>query len=285
MIKLCAFSDEASPTLQGQIKALTRNGIYYTELRGVDGTGVANITLEDAERIKKELDKSGIKVWSLGSPYGKVSINDGFSKDALFAQLRHLCELCGIFECDKIRIFSFYDASDKKEKVFELLKKSVKIAAEYGVTLYHENEKDIYGEKSEQVLEIKENVPGMKFIYDPANFLQAHQTAEHTLDALFGITSYFHIKDVISATQQLVPAGHGDGHISDILKMIDFDTTLTVEPHLAVFEGYARIDGREMKNKYTYKSNDDAFDAAVAALKKLLTDNGYEYENGGYEKR
>ena len=63
MIKLCAFSDEASPTLQGQIKALTRNGIYYTELRGVDGTGVANITLEDAERIKKELDKSGIKVW------------------------------------------------------------------------------------------------------------------------------------------------------------------------------------------------------------------------------
>lgn len=285
MIKLCAFSDEASPALQGQIKALKRNEIYYTELRGVDGVNVADLRAEDAERIKKELDDNGIKVWSLGSPYGKVPLSDGFSEDVLFAQLRHLCELCGIFECDKIRVFSFYNAADKKEKVFDLLQRSVQIAAGYGVILYHENEKDIYGEKFEQVLELKEKVSGLKFVYDPANFLQAGQNASQTLNALFGIISYFHIKDVISKTQQLVPAGHGDGHISDILKLIDFDTTLTIEPHLAVFDGYAQIDGREMKNKYTYKNNDEAFDAAVTSLKKLLTDNGYEYENGGYLKQ
>ena len=285
MIKLCAFSDEASPSLSGQINALERNGINYTELRGVDGVNVADLTLLQAKEIRKTLSENGISVWSLGSPYGKVSIADGFSEEALFSQLRHLCELCGIFECDKIRVFSFYNASDKKEKVFDLLNRSVKIAKEYGVYLYHENEKDIYGEKSEQVLKLKDNVTGLRFVYDPANFLQAGQSAEQTLDALFGITSYFHIKDVISETQQLVPAGHGDAHISDIIKMIDFDTTFTVEPHLAVFEGYAQIDGREMKNKYTYKNNDEAFDAAVSALKKLLYENGYEYKNGGYVKQ
>ena len=57
-----------------------------------------------------------------------------------------------------------------------------------------------------------------------------------------------------------------------------------MEPHLAVFEGYAQIDGREMKNKYAYKTNGEAFDAAVSALKKLLYENGYEYKNGGYTK-
>ena len=281
MIRLCAFSDEAASSLEGQINALKRNGIFLIELRGIDGVSVANFTDENAKRIKKELDDNGIKVWSLGSPYGKVPLSDGFSEDALFSQLRHLCVLCGIFECDKIRVFSFYNAADKKEKVFELLKKSVDIASGYGVKLYHENEKDIYGEKSEQVLEIYGNVPGIKLVYDPANF----QSAGVTLDKLFGITSYFHIKDVISETQQLVPAGHGDGHISDIIKMIDFDTTITVEPHLAVFEGYDQIDGREMKNKYTYNKNDEAFDAAVAAVKLLLVQNGYIYKNGGYVKK
>lgn len=285
MIKLCAFSDEASPSLDGQIKALKKNKIYYTELRGVDGVNVSSLTNEKAQEINAILKANGIKVWSLGSPYGKVSLSDGFDENALFSQLRHLCELCGVFDCDKIRVFSFYNAQDKKEKVFGLLNRSVRIAREYKVKLYHENEKDIYGEKCEQVLELKENVKGLKFVYDPANFLQAGQSADETINALFGITSYFHIKDVIADTQQLVPAGHGDGHISDLINKIDFDTTLTIEPHLAVFDGYAAIDGREMKNKYSYKSNTEAFDAAVSALKELLSVNGYEYKNGGYVKK
>ena len=57
MIKLCAFSDEASASLDGQIKALKRNGINYTELRSVDGVNVASITEESAKKIKKELEK------------------------------------------------------------------------------------------------------------------------------------------------------------------------------------------------------------------------------------
>ena len=282
MIKLCAFSDEASPSLDGQIKALLRNEIYYTELRGVDGVNVADLTDEKAVEIQKKLIENGISVWSLGSPYGKVSLSDNFSKEKLFYQLDRLCSLCKIFKCDKIRVFSFYNAYDKKEKVFDLLKKSVEIAGKYGVELYHENEKEIYGEKAEQVLELKDNVPGLKFVYDPANFLQAEQKADETIEKIYPIASYFHIKDLISATGELVPAGHGDGKIAEILKKIDFDTTLTVEPHLAVFSGYEKIDGREMKNKYKYKSNDEAFDTAVSALKKLLTDTGYKYENGGY---
>lgn len=74
---------------------------------------------------------------------------------------------------------------------------------------------------------------------------------------------------------ELVPAGDGDGDISRILDGIDADITLTVEPHLAVFSGYSDIDRHEMKNKYMFKSQDEAFDTAVGALKRLLYKCGF----------
>ena len=39
-----------------------------------------------------------------------------------------------------------------------------------------------------------------------------------------------------------------------------------------------------MKNKFQFKSNEEAFDAAVSALKKLLLKAGYREEDGGFKK-
>ena len=46
--KLCAFADEADSQLDGQIRALTENGISYIELRGLD-SGPA-VALSDREK-------------------------------------------------------------------------------------------------------------------------------------------------------------------------------------------------------------------------------------------
>jgi hypothetical protein len=102
------------------------------------------------------------------------------------------------------------------------------------------------------------------------------------MGALHGLTDYFHIKDVISATGELVPAGYGDGRIGELVARITDDKVLTLEPHLAVFEGYSEIDGSEMKNKFCYATNDEAFDAAVSALKKVLAEQGYVEKDGGF---
>jgi hypothetical protein len=39
-----------------------------------------------------------------------------------------------------------------------------------------------------------------------------------------------------------------------------------------------------MKNKFTFKNNSESFDAAVAALKKIIVAEGYEEKNGGFER-
>lgn len=284
MIRLSAFSDEAGVSLQEQIDALHRNNIRLMEIRTVDGKSIAKVTQEEAQQIATTFKENNIQVWSIGSPLGKVHLNDSFSLSALLELTHHLCKLANIFETDKIRIFSFYSAYDKKEQVFDYLRRMQQIAAGYGVQLCHENEKDVYGDVVERVQELMANVPGLKYVYDPANYLQCGEKSENSLPALHGTTEYFHIKDVISETQELVPPGCGDGNIAGLIEMIHDDKVMTLEPHLKVFEGYSSFDSETMKNKFHFSSNTEAFDAAVNALKALLAKAGYTEKDGGFVK-
>ena len=283
MIRLAAFADEADSRVEGQIEALKRNGIEYIELRGLDGKNISAISEEEAVKYAKMYADAGIKVWSLGSPIGKVDIASDL--EAHKTLLRRVCRYAKIFGTDKVRMFSFYKAYESRDAVLSQLSKMVKIADEYGIKLYHENEKEIYGDVLSRVLDIRDNVKGLYHIYDPANYIECGQDADATLGALHATTDYFHIKDVIAATGELVPAGFGDGRIDKLVDMIgNDDKTLTLEPHLRVFAGYSDIDNTEMKNKFTFKSNGEAFDAAVNALRAVIEAQGYKRVNGGYVK-
>ena len=282
MIRLSAFSDEAGSSIQEQIAAMKRNGISLTELRSIDGKNVSVFTKEEAEAYQKEFEANGISVWSIGSPLGKTDIDTDFEEYSKLVE--HVCELAKIFKTDKIRMFSFFNTKGKDEKVFDNLRKMVEIGKKYGVYMYHENEKDIYGDIAQRVLKIMQNVDGLKYIYDPANYLQCGEPADKTLALFHKTTDYFHIKDVVAATGTIVPAGCGDGNIAKLLDMITDDKVLTLEPHLALFDAYKSIDNTEMKHQYVYASANEAFDAAVAALKKVLNEGGYREVDGVYVK-
>jgi sugar phosphate isomerase/epimerase len=282
MIRLCAFSDEAGNSLKEQIEALKRNSISLMELRSIDKKNVADFTIEEAKEYQRIMEENGISVWSIGSPLGKVDIEVNF--DEYLKKVEHVCKLANVFKVDKIRMFSFFKAYEKEEKVFEYLRKMIEVANKYNVYLYHENEKDIYGDTLVRVKRIMDNIDGLKYIYDPANYLQCNEKAKDTIEAFFNKTDYFHIKDVISETGQLVPAGYGDGMIEELLSKIKDDKTLTLEPHLTVFDSFKSIDNTEMKHKFTYNNANEAFDAAVKALKEILIKLGYKEENGVFVK-
>ena len=285
MIKLSAFSDEASKDLKGQIDALCRNDIRFTDVRSIDGINVKDISIAQAKEYYGVLKNEGIGVHMIGSPLGKVDIS--VKKQVLLDQTKHLCEIAKTFDSDKIRMFSFYNAYNEAARVFELLSLMVEVAKEYSITLCHENEKDIYGDTLDRVCEIMARVKGLKFIYDPANYIQVGEIPSKTKSALIdtGKSDFFHIKDVIWESGEIVPAGKGSGLIAEILSEIKGDTTLTLEPHLKVFDAYASIDGSELKTKYSFTSNDEAFDAACSALKDLLVSAGYINKNGIFVRK
>ena len=94
MIRLCAFADESSSSLLGQIEALKRNNLSLLEIRVVDGKNIFHVTEEEAEKIYSELEKNGIKVWSIGSPVGKVDIDIDF--DEYLKNVEHLYKIANI---------------------------------------------------------------------------------------------------------------------------------------------------------------------------------------------
>ena len=281
-VRLSAFSDEAGTSLREQIDALHRNNIALTELRSVDKINVAELTLESAKSIRATLKSEGIALSAVGSPMGKVKISTDI--EVYLDTVKYICELANIFETDRIRMFSFFEAHGEREKVIDNLNRMVEVAASYGVGLYHENEKGIYGDTAERVLDLRENVKGLHFVYDPANFLQVGESADKTLPLLAPISDYFHIKDVISEGGILVPAGEGDGDIPGLISMLDRDTVMTIEPHLMVFAGYDKIDGEKMNHKFYFESNSQAFDAAVASLKGIFNNQGFTEIEGGFTK-
>ena len=280
MIRLAAFADEADSNFSGQIAALLRNRIEYIELRGLDGKNISKISETEAKEYAKMLADSNISVWSIGSPIGKVDITVDFNE--YLSKVKRICQIAIGFNADKIRAFSFFNSYDSKQEVLARLQAMVDVCNEYNIAFCHENEKEIYGDTVERVLEIANNVKGIKLVYDPANYLQCGEDAKNALISTVNYTKYFHIKDV-NNDGLLVPSGYGNGDIEGLIKTIgEKDAVLTLEPHLKVFDGYANIDDTEMKTQFTYASNNEAFDCAVNSLKNILQKLGYKYQNGGY---
>jgi hypothetical protein len=76
----------------------------------------------------------------------------------------------------------------------------------------------------------------------------------------------------------------GDGMLEEMVKGIDKDTVLTLEPHLTIFSGYSEIDKTELKTHYKYPSRADAFADAVKCIKDILIKNGYKEEGNQWIK-
>ena len=276
-MNIYAFADEASGQIDGQIAAMSRNGLNGLEIRGVDGQNISDISVEKAREVRRKLDDAGLTVWSMGSPIGKIGIeSDGFA--AHLDKLRHTLVLADVLGAKNLRMFSFYMPGDRaaefRGKVIDQMGQMLRAAEGSGVALCHENEKGIYGDMADRCLDLLNTFPQLEGIFDPANFIQCGQDTIDAWKLLRGRIKYLHIKDALE-NGKVVPAGKGEGNVRIILD--DFRArggcNVTIEPHLSVFAGLKDLEraGEETKiDPFCYESSDAAFDAACNALKALL---------------
>ena len=277
-LKIYAFADEASPMVDEQIVAMKRNGLDGMEIRNVDGISVSDITLEKAKEVRSKMKENGLSVWSVGSPIGKIDIINGDFKGHL-ETFRHTLEIAHELEAKNIRLFSFYipehrNPEDFKDEVISRLGMFGDIARGSGIYLCHENEKGIYGDIAKRCLDIHKALPDIKGIFDPANFIQCGQDTLEAWDMLQSYIRYLHIKDALQ-DGKVVPAGKGIGNVPAIVAsyMSQGGNAVTIEPHLAVFQGLAELEREGEKTnveEYVYANNNEAFDAACQALKQIL---------------
>lgn len=279
--RIFAFADEANPMIDGQIKAMQRNGLQGLEIRTVDGENVSSITIAKAKEVYQKIADARLEVWSIGSPIGKIDIEkDDFNQH--LDVLKRTIDIAHTLNSGNIRMFSFYLPKEKdpvsfKQEVMDRLHRMVEITKGSGVTLCHENEKGIYGDNAVRCAEILAEVPEIEGVFDPANFVQCGQETLSAWNMLKNRIKYLHIKDAMFADGSVVPAGKGEGNVPAIVKdyLAMGGTCMTVEPHLKVFGGLKALEraGEETKmSTFAYETNDQAFDAACAALRGILVE-------------
>lgn len=277
-ITISGFADEIDMNLDKQIEVITKLGINHIEMRGVNGKGLVEYPLEEVKAIKKTLDEHDIHLSSVGSPIGKIKIEDDF--EAHFELFRHTVEIAKIMEAPYIRMFSFFidqekDPADYRDAVMERMGRMVAYAKEQGVTLLHENEKDIYGDIAPRCLDLMKEFycDNFKAVFDFANFVQCRQDTLEAYEMLKPYIAYVHIKDAVWADGNVVPAGTGDGHVKEILGMLKvggYQGYLSLEPHLAEFAGFSAL---EKEGSIGHKlTGEEAYTLAYTSLQKVLNE-------------
>ena len=258
-IHVSGFSDEISSDFDTQLETVRNLGMDYISIRGVNEKNFSEHTIEEVkEYIKPKLDEYKIKVSSIGSPIGKVFIDDeeGFEKQ--ISLLEKLCEMAKILDCKYIRMFSFYMPKDKnpedyKDEVIKKLKIFTEIAEKYDIVLLHENEKDIYGDISSRCLTIFKEVGSEHFkgIFDFANFVQCMEDTRECYELLKEYIVYYHIKDAVKEDKENVVCGTGQGKIEEILTDAiknGYKGFLTLEPHLVIFDSLKDLELEDVNN-------------------------------------
>jgi sugar phosphate isomerase/epimerase len=265
---LTGFADEISPDLDQQLETLVRESIRYMELRSVWDTNVLDLTDEELEMVKSATAERGIGLSSIGSPIGKVSITDPFGPH--LERFRRALHAANVLGAPYVRTFSFFIPEGQtpesfREEVLERMGTFAFEAEDAGITLLHENEKEIYGDVPSRCLDILAGVgsPALRAAWDAANFVQCGVTHPYLegYEPLRPYIEYVHVKDALAISGKVVPAGEGDGEIGETLSSLrasGFDGFFSLEPHLASSGTYSGFSGPEL------------FGKAAGAFKELL---------------
>jgi len=261
MWTLTGFADEISHDLGEQIDLLNELGVRHVEFRSAWGTKVLDLTDEQLRLAKQMLDDNGIALSSVGSDIGKILLTDPF-EDHL-RRAAHAVEVAKFFGTPYIRMFSFFipegeDPTPYRDEVMDRTRALVRLAEAGGVTMLHENEKDIYGDTPERVVDLITTIdsPNYRAIFDPANYVQCGvKPFDEAYPLVRPYTDYIHCKDA-SATEiddqglnKVLPCGEGDGQVREVvaaLKESGYDGFFSLEPHLGDFTAFGGLCGPDL---------------------------------------
>jgi sugar phosphate isomerase/epimerase len=239
---LTGFADEISPKLSEQLATLAAESISHLELRSVWSVNVASLSDRQVARVRRTLADNGVRVSAIGSPIGKIDVNAPIGPEQ--DRLRRIAGVAGELGTSIVRVFSFFippgDPPERyRQLVIDHMGALAGIAAEHGLVLAHENEKQIYGDRPERCADMIASVgsPALRATFDAANFVQCG-VRPHTegYGLLRKYLVYLQVKDALAASGAVVPAGEGDGEMRETLAALrdsGFAGYVSLEPHLA----------------------------------------------------
>jgi len=274
MWTLSGFIDEISHDFSEQCGVAAGLGLRYVEVRSAWGINILDLDDAQLRTLREILAEHGLSVSSIGSPIGKISIDDEFAPH--LERMRHAIEVADTLGAPYIRLFSFFipagtDPDSRREEVLSRMSGLAEVAASSDVILLHENEKDIYGDIPRRCLDIVTSVASarLQLAWDSANFVQVGvRPFTDGYEMLRPYVGYIQIKDALLADGSVVVAGAGDGEVVETIRALrgdGFDGFFSLEPHLGEYTAFGALSGAEL------------FTQAWKAFTDILNSEGIAY--------
>lgn len=269
--KLSGFGDEIDPDPTVQVAVLQALGAQHIEVRSAWGVNIVDLDESQLAQLAAVMRERGMAVSAIASPIGKVDVSLPVEHEV--ARLQRAIRAADVLETPYIRIFSFFRAehlvaADIRDDVLVRMAALARTAEAAGVTLVHENEKDIYGDIPARVLDVIESVGSdrLRVAWDNANFVQVGvRPFTDGYAMLRPYLEYLQLKDALAETGEVVPVGDGDGELRETLTALRDDGYAgfaSLEPHLADVDALGGFSGPE------------AFGRAGRALRTLTDEIG-----------
>ena len=265
---LSGFGDEIDPDPAIQLAVLQSLGARHIEVRAAWDTNILELDTAQLDRLAALLAERDMAVSAIASPIGKVDVSAPIADEV--ARLEVGIRAAQRLGTPYIRIFSFYRAAhlapaDVRDDVLKRMRALADVAEREQIILLHENEKEIYGDTPERVLDVIESVgsAALRCAWDNANFVQVGvRPFTDGYAMLRPHLEYLQIKDAIATTGDVVPAGHGDGELLETLTALrddGYSGFASLEPHLAITDSFGGFSGPR------------AFGEAARAFRDLTT--------------
>ncbi|WP_115788282.1 sugar phosphate isomerase/epimerase family protein [Arthrobacter silvisoli] len=270
---LSGFGDEIDDDPAVQSAVLQALGARHIEVRSAWGTNIVDLSEDQLSALAGLLKDKGMEVSAIASPIGKVDVSLPVEHEV--ERLRRAINAARILGANYIRVFSFYYGENVpvdsiRDAVIERMAALASVAEEEGVILLHENEKDIFGDVPDRILDIIQSVnsPALKVAWDAANFVQVGvKPFDEGYAKLRPYVEYLQVKDALFSNGHVVPAGEGDGDVLrtvEALKADGYTGFASLEPHLAGAHGLGGFSGPT------------AFGIAARAFAKVTAEAGVQ---------
>jgi sugar phosphate isomerase/epimerase len=266
-VTLSGFADEISDDLAEQLDVLAAESITCLELRSAWAVNVADYTAAHLAAVRGATEAAGVRVSAIGSPIGKVPVSAPIGPE--LERMRRVAGTARELGTALVRVFSFYVPVGEppqryRAQVIDQMGALARVAEDSGVTLCHENEKEIYGDAPDRCADLIASVgsPALRATFDAANFVQCGvRPFTDAYPLLRPYLEYLQVKDARAADGQVTPAGEGDGQVRETLAALrdsGFAGFMSLEPHL------------DLAGRAGGFSGPDKFRQAAQALKRLL---------------
>src|SRR5436190_22879115 len=106
MWTLSGFVDEISTDFETQCSVAAGLGLKYVEIRSAWGVNILDLDEGQLATVQDTLARHGLKVSSIGSPIGKIRVDEPFPPH--LERMRHATEVAKTLDAPYIRLFSFF---------------------------------------------------------------------------------------------------------------------------------------------------------------------------------